>query len=151
VRHNNKAAVASGEQISLGIANFGDAKTVATFFPFLPALNVNGFVDGDRFFVLDRHFCGNGLLVSESRELTHGFIEDNRDNATVSEAGAPGVMGTEGEAAARAASVEIEIEGELHASGIRCAATEAAVGGLGFEFDDVGHNYGYFDPSLWPF
>jgi len=72
-------------------------------------------------------------------KLAHGFIEDDGDDATVSEASATGVVGAESEAAAGAVRVEIQFEGQFHTGFIGGATTETAVGGLRIEFEYVGH------------
>ena len=145
----NKAAFASSEQISRSVANFSDPEAVASFFQLLPAFDVNGLVNGHRILVFDGHFGSDSPFIDEARELTHRFIENHGDDASVSEARAAGVVRPENERTPGTAGVEIEVERELHPGGIRCTATEAAVGGLGCEFDDVGHTaeFAPFFPS----
>ena len=130
----------------MGVADFGHAKTVAVAGVHLPAFGQDFLVDRDGLAILDRHFGGYGALFGEFGELAHGFIEDDGDDAAVSEASATRGVGAENEAATGAAGVAIEFEGEFHADGIGGATTETAVGGLRIEFENVGH----FPFQKWP-
>jgi len=146
---SDKAAFASSEQIPRSVANLGDTEAVASFFPLLPTFDVDGLVDGHRFLVLDGHFGGYCAFIDEAGELAHRLIENHGYDASVSETCAAGVVRPENKRTAGSVGVEIEVEGELHPSGIRRTATEAVVGGLGCEFDDVGHTaeFAPFFPS----
>ena len=137
--YHDEAALATGKEIALRVANLGDAETVAFAGVLLPAFGENFLVDGDGLAVLDGHFGGDGALAGQFGELAHGFIEDDGDDAAVSEASATGVIGAENEAAAGAVRFEIEFERQLHAGLIGGATTETMVGGLRIEFEYVGH------------
>ena len=70
----------------MGIVDFGHAKTIAVTGVHLPAFGKDFLVNRDGLAILDGHFGGHGALFGEFGELAHGFIEDDGDDAAVSEA-----------------------------------------------------------------
>jgi hypothetical protein len=141
VGYDYEAALASGEKVTGRVANFGGAKTVAAFFFVLPAIYDNFAFDRNGLLVLDVYLGGYGAFFVEFGELAHGFVEDDGDDSTVSEASAAGVVRAQGEAAVDAAVLQVELKGEFHAGVVGSTTAEAVVGLFRVEFECCGQSF----------
>ena len=100
----------------LGAANFDFA-----------SLDEQGFVQGDRLEVLDRHLTREGDDVAQLVYLTHGVVENGGDDSSVTVARRTSVAFAESEAAGRQLAILVEGKFKSHAAWIVHAASEAVI------------------------
>ena len=81
---DHESCFATGEHIAVGIANFGDAKTIPSPLLFLPTFDNDFLIDRDRLAIDNGHLRGNSAFARQLGELAHGFIENNGDDAAMS-------------------------------------------------------------------
>ena len=86
-----------------------------------------GFVQGDRLEVLDRHLTRQGDDLAQLVYLTHGVVENGGDDSSVAVAWRTGITFAESEAADRHLAVLVEGKFKAHAVGIVQAASEAVI------------------------
>src|SRR5215472_2712184 len=108
--NQDETSFAASEQVTLLIADFGDAKPVPSLLFFLPAFDDDRLIDGYGLAILNVHLGGYGFFVSDTRDFAHGFVENDRDDATVGEAAATRIVRAQNERGAGALRVEIEVE-----------------------------------------
>ena len=91
------------------------------------SLDEQGFVQGDRLEVFDRHLTRQGYDLAQLVYLTHGVVENGGDDSSVAVAWRTGVTLAESEAADRHLAVLVEGKFKAHAVGIVQAASEAVI------------------------
>jgi hypothetical protein len=118
---------AACEDFSALVADLSDVMVNASADEAVTTFGDERLTERNRAQIFDLHFASECDDVAELVGLAHGFVEDRRDNASVSVAGRSYVAFGQLETGHEAAMGFVELEVEMHAVGIIWAATEAMI------------------------
>jgi len=120
-------AATAGKNFAFFIENFRRIDVLGSANFDFASLDEQGFVQGNRLEVLDRHLTRQGYDLAQLVYLTHGVVENGGDDSSVAVAWRTGVAFAESEAADRHLAVLVEGKFQAHAVGIVQAANEAVI------------------------
>ena len=120
-------AAAASQDFIFFVQDFGGVDVLAALHAEATTFYTQGFVQRDWLEIFDGHFAGQRDYVMQFVHLSHGVVEDARDDAAVAVAGRSGVSVAEAEAADESLAGFVEDEFEAHTVGVVHAADEAVV------------------------
>jgi hypothetical protein len=120
-------AATAGQDVAFFVENFRGIDVPGSANFDFASLDKQGFVQGDRLEVLDRHLTRQGDDMAQLVYLTHGVVENGGDDSSVAVAWRTGVAFAKSEAADRHLAVLVEGKFKAHAVGIVHAASEAVI------------------------
>ena len=124
---NHKHSPATGEHGSVFIQNFRYTRQPAPTLADLVRLHVQRLAQRDRPEVLDLHLCRGRNNVPLLIQLAHRFIENSRDDPTVTVSGRPGEALAQPNPAKKTSALAISEELQVHAFGVIDPAPEAQI------------------------